>query len=63
MYFLQAYPKTLEAVYINPGVSNFIFNGANLMWPGVKSPEKMSEFKADDVRVIISDSNKFFLKK
>ena len=59
VYLAQAYPKLLEPVYINPGVSNFIFNGANLMWPGVKSPETLSEFKADDVRVIINDANKY----
>lgn len=48
----------LEPVCINPGVSNFIFNGANLMWPGVRNPENMGDFKADDVRVILADSNK-----
>ena len=59
----HAYPKMLEPVFINPGVSKFIFNGANLMWPGVENPQNLSEFKADDVRVIISEGTKliFFL--
>jgi len=65
VYLAQAYPKLLQPIYINPGVSNFIFNGANLMWPGVKNPEQMSEFKADDVRVIMDDLDKyiFFMRK
>ncbi len=63
VYTLQEYPKLIENVIINPGVSNFIFKGANLMWPGVQNPEKLTPFKADDVRIIIDDAGKYFFRK
>ena len=40
----------VQSVVLNPGVEKFIFNGANLMWPGVKGiPESWNK---DDVVVI-----------
>lgn len=56
LYLVFAYPDLIEGIEINPGVESFIAKGANLMWPGVKSPENLGEFKKDDVRYIV-DSN------
>ena len=41
------------AVYVKQGVENFIFNGADLMWPGVlglSSPD----FKQNTVAVVFA---------
>jgi predicted ribosome-associated RNA-binding protein Tma20 len=36
-------------IFLNEKVEQFIFNGANLMWPGVKNAKDLPDFKADDV--------------
>jgi len=42
--------KVVESVILKEGVEKFIFNGANLMWPGVKAiPDSWTK---DDVVVI-----------
>lgn len=37
VYTCEAYQTLLPFIHLNEGVENFIFNGANLMWPGVRS--------------------------
>lgn len=54
---MQMYPKMLNNVILNPGVENFIFKGANLMWPGIAKVEK-EEFKKDDIAGIINEKGK-----
>jgi predicted RNA-binding protein (TIGR00451 family) len=41
-------------VYLNPGVESYLFNGADLMWPGVQSVE--GAFKMYDVVVIYANT-------
>lgn len=37
LYSVQAYEPLIKSIEINEGVESFIYNGANLMWPGVRS--------------------------
>ena len=54
----QSYPEKsgLIAVYVKQGVENFIFNGADLMWPGVLSVEGPSMFKQNQGVVVYADN-------
>jgi len=36
LYLLNSYPGIMKSLILNEGVETYIFNGANLMWPGVK---------------------------
>jgi predicted RNA-binding protein (TIGR00451 family) len=36
-------------VIINEGVEGYIFNGANLMWPGVRDFTNVGNFKKDQI--------------
>lgn len=36
LYTMIAYEPIIKYLHINEGVEHYIFNGANLMWPGVK---------------------------
>ena len=58
LYLLyQSYPDKsgLVAVYVKQGVENFIFNGADLMWPGVLSVDG-TEFKQNQGVVVYADN-------
>jgi predicted RNA-binding protein (TIGR00451 family) len=39
----------LKSITLNEGVENYIFNGANLMWPGVRDYSNLQNFKKDDI--------------
>lgn len=52
LYVCAAYQPLLRTIYLNEGVENYIFNGANLMWPGVRDFESLGNFKQDDVVTI-----------
>jgi predicted ribosome-associated RNA-binding protein Tma20 len=47
VYTGAAYEPLSKRLYINEGVEGFIFNGANLMWPGVKDLSRLGNFKKD----------------
>ena len=49
LYSVQAFEPLTKCLDINEGVESFIFNGANLMWPGVRSCSELGEFKKDEV--------------
>jgi predicted RNA-binding protein (TIGR00451 family) len=49
IYTCVAYEPLSKSVTINEGVENYIFNGANLMWPGVKEFTSLGNFKKDSV--------------
>lgn len=49
LFTLSDFP-TLR-VHLKPGVQSYIFNGADLMWPGVASLSR-HDFKMYDVAVI-----------
>eukprot|EP01016_Furgasonia_blochmanni_P000252 TRINITY_DN1001_c0_g1_i1.p1 TRINITY_DN1001_c0_g1~~TRINITY_DN1001_c0_g1_i1.p1 ORF type:complete len:729 (-),score=327.94 TRINITY_DN1001_c0_g1_i1:179-2275(-) len=52
LYTLNLYPKFAPVLILNPGVESYIFNGANLMWPGVSNKDDLGTFAADDVRCV-----------
>jgi translation initiation factor 2D len=61
-YFLSvytgaAYEPLSKRLYINEGVEGFIFNGANLMWPGVKDLSRLGNFKKDEIVSIVNSAN------
>ena len=61
-YFLSVYTCTAfetlaKTLYINEGVEEFIFNGANLMWPGVRDLSRLGNFKKDDIVAIKNSKN------
>ena len=37
LYTIYLYPDLLKGITLNPGVESFIYNKANLMWPGVQN--------------------------
>ena len=39
----------IHTLTINEGVEAYIFNGANLMWPGVNNFSDLGKFKKDQV--------------
>ena len=39
------FPDLLPKLILNGGVESYIFNGANLMWPGVKNIDELGKFK------------------
>lgn len=47
----------LKYLILNEGVETFIFNGANLMWPGVRDLEGVGNFKKDDVVALKNSKN------
>lgn len=49
LYIASAYQPLLKFLVINEGVETYIFNGANLMWPGVRDYSDLGEFKKDQV--------------
>lgn len=49
IYVCASYEPMLKYLVLNEGVETFIFNGANLMWPGVRDLEGIGNFKKDDV--------------
>jgi predicted RNA-binding protein (TIGR00451 family) len=48
LYIAIAYQPLIKSLIINEGVEAYIFNGANLMWPGVRSYEGLGEFSKDE---------------
>ena len=55
VYTCTAYEPIAKTLTINEGVESYIFNGANLMWPGVRDLGGLGTFKKDQV-VSIKDS-------
>jgi len=49
IYLCTAYEPLLPSIFINEGVETYIFNGANLMWPGVGNFSLLGAFKKDQV--------------
>ena len=50
VYTCTAYEPLTSSLIINEGVESFIFNGANLMWPGVLDFSSLgNKFKKDQV--------------
>lgn len=39
LYVATAYQPLIKTLTINEGVETYIYNGANLMWPGVRDYE------------------------
>lgn len=51
------YPDLVGKIHIHKDVEKYIYNGANLMWPGIKNIE--GTFKKDEVRCIVNSENIF----
>ena len=49
VYLCAAYEPVVPSIYLNEGVQSYIFNGANLMWPGVRDFSALGNFKKDQV--------------
>ena len=49
IYTCTAYEPLSKSITINEGVETFIFNGANLMWPGVRDLSDLGTFKKDAI--------------
>lgn len=49
LYVCAAYQPLAKSVIINEGVEGYIFNGANLMWPGVLDFSNVGNFKKDQI--------------
>ena len=47
VYTLEAYETFIKFLSINEGVESYIYNGANLMWPGVSSSAELANFTKD----------------
>lgn len=47
VYVTIAYQTLTKTITINEGVETYIFNGANLMWPGVNDFSNLGNFKKD----------------
>lgn len=40
----MAYEPLIKTLDINEGVESYIYNGANLMWPGVRNFSALGKF-------------------
>jgi translation initiation factor 2D len=49
LYVAIAYETLIKVVDINEGVESYIYNGANLMWPGVRDITSLGNFLKDQV--------------
>lgn len=49
IYTCQAYEPLVKYLDLNEGVETYIFNGANLMWPGVRNIKDLGDFKKDQI--------------
>lgn len=49
IYTCEAFQTLVPTLTINEGVEAFIYNGANLMWPGVFDYSALGKFKKDQV--------------
>ena len=49
IYLCHAYQPLTKSITLNEGVESYIFNGANLMWPGVQDISTLGDFKKDQV--------------
>lgn len=47
LYTAMAFQPLISCLTINEGVEAYIYNGANLMWPGVNNYERLGEFVKD----------------
>lgn len=54
LYTAIAFEPLIKTVDLNEGVESYIFNGANLMWPGVRSYAGLGNFQKDQVVGILS---------
>jgi len=57
-YLCHAYQPLAKTITLNEGVESYIFNGANLMWPGVHDISTLGDFQKDQV-VSIRNSKGF----
>lgn len=57
VYTCTAYEPLAKSLYINEGVESYIYNGANLMWPGVRDLSRLGNFKKDDIVAIKNSKN------
>jgi translation initiation factor 2D len=57
IYVCSAFEPLTKSLYVNEGVEGYIFNGANLMWPGVRDLSRLGNFKKDDIVTIRSSAN------
>lgn len=57
LYIAGSYQPILPAILLNQGVEAYIFNGANLMWPGVAAFP--TEFAKDQVVSIVNSEGEF----
>jgi predicted ribosome-associated RNA-binding protein Tma20 len=57
IYTSAAYEPLSKKILINEGVEGYIFNGANLMWPGVKDLRELGNFKKDQIVSIVNSIN------
>jgi predicted ribosome-associated RNA-binding protein Tma20 len=44
LYTAIAFEPLIKILFLNEGVEAYIFNGANLMWPGVKNYSTLGQF-------------------
>jgi predicted ribosome-associated RNA-binding protein Tma20 len=49
IYACTAFEPLAKTLLINEGVEAYIFNGANLMWPGVRDLSTLGNFAKDQV--------------
>ena len=55
IYLLNRYPQLVKIVFLlKPGVENFIFKGANLMWPGVACVDTHKNFYPEELVAIVT---------
>jgi translation initiation factor 2D len=52
IYACTLYQPLAKTLTLNEGVESYIFNGANLMWPGVRDLSGLGSFKKDQVVAI-----------
>jgi predicted ribosome-associated RNA-binding protein Tma20 len=45
VFAVQAYPQLIGKLHLFPKVQEFVFKGANLMWPGVDKKDEIEEFE------------------
>ena len=54
VYTCTALPDLIPSIYLNKGVEEYLYKGAQLMWPGVRNIAEMGPFQNDDLRRIVS---------
>jgi predicted ribosome-associated RNA-binding protein Tma20 len=59
LYTLGAYPNIIPSLTLCEGVETFIFNGANLMWPGVADYSQLGDFVKEEIVAVRSFKGEF----